>query len=439
VTPSAAKRFIGATLFLALLLASMLTARSSRADSQISVSSTQVQVSFPTSVTFTLAASAPVPITLVGLQINTPGKSYGAIPLDVQPSFSRGLSVNASWSWQSPGPGVNTPPGVEISYRWTLTDADGATTQTPLQTVRYEDTRYAWRTLTAAGIELHWYDGDATFGQQLLQAATDGLASLHTQQGVDLKAPVTVWIYSTQQAMRGAMLGSPVWIGGRSYPEFSTILLIISANSLSDGRKALVHEMTHQAVYQQTFNPLIGSQLPLWLNEGLAVTSEGPTSSTFASALRAAVAANALPSLRTIDSSFPADPRASNLAYAQSESIVRYLLKQYGADKMRALLGIFQLGSRVDPALQKVYGLDLDQLQDAWRQSVGAKPLGHTPILSGAAAATAQPPAPPKSAAASGSSRSTSAPGSAIALLASLSAVALALIAAMGILIRRRI
>lgn len=426
-----------ALVSLVLLLALTGSAGSAHADSTISITSTQVQISFPTSVTFTLAASAPAPITQVGLQVNTPGKSYGAIPLDVQATFTSGLSVNAAWSWQSPGPGINIPPGVEISYRWTLKDADGVTMQTDLKTVRYEDSRYAWKALTAPGLELHWYEGDAAFGQQLVQAATDGLTSLHTQQGVDLKSQVAVWIYSTQAAMRGAMIGSPVWIGGRSYPDFSTILLIIGPGGLAEGRKALVHEMTHQAVYQQTFNPLIGSQVPLWLNEGLAVTSEGPTTPTFAEALRSAVAANRLPSFRTIDSAFPPDPQASNLAYAQSESIVRYLLKQYGAVKMRDLLGVFQLGSRVDAALQKVYGMDLDQLQDSWRQSVGAKPLGHAAVASGAAAvATLQPLTVPKASASASGSHADSPP--ALALFGGLAAIALLLVAGMGMLIRGR-
>lgn len=417
-------RALALTLPVVCLLAIHLALPRAAAASAITVTASAVQVTFPVSVSFSLSATGSAPITTVSLQINTPQKTYGAVPLDVQPTFTSGLSVNAAWTWQNPGPGATIPPGVDISYRWTLKDANGDTLQTPLQTARYEDTRFSWQRAEAPGIALYWYDGGADFGHQLARTATDGLHALAQQQGVDLKSPVQVYIYSTQRALRSAMIGSPVWIGGRSYPEYNTILLIVQGNDLEAGRKALVHELTHQLVYQQTVNPLIGSQLPLWLNEGLAVTAEGPTSSVFSAALKRAVAANSLPSLRALDSQFPADPRASDLAYAESESMVRYLLARGGPDSMRQLLGVFQAGSRIDPALQTVYGLDLNSLQDAWRASIGARPLG-SPVGPSSGSAPA--------------SRRQSVPAGAISVAAGFGILSLLLILATALLIHVRL
>ena len=41
---------------------------------------------------------------------------------------------------------------------------------------------------------------------------------------------------------------------------------------------------------------------------------------------------------------------------------------------MTRLLEILRDGSAIDPALQQVYGFDLDGLEDAWRESIGAAP-----------------------------------------------------------------
>jgi hypothetical protein len=56
--------------------------------------------------------------------------------------------------------------------------------------------------------------------------------------------------------------------------------------------------------------------------------------------------------------------------YAESYSIVSYLISTYGKDKMFALLNTFRQGSTYDGALQKVYGLNMDGLNTAWQATL---------------------------------------------------------------------
>jgi hypothetical protein len=51
--------------------------------------------------------------------------------------------------------------------------------------------------------------------------------------------------------------------------------------------------------------------------------------------------------------------------------VVRFLIKEYGGDKMAALLAAIQSGERINPALQAVYGFDTDGLDNVWRVSLG--------------------------------------------------------------------
>jgi hypothetical protein len=346
------------------------------AAASINIVSSEASVQFPNAVTFTLIATSQSPITAVNLVVDTPQKSYGDVPVNVRPSFTPGYDVRATWTWNSPGPGAQLPPGVDINYRWSLQNGDGSSLQTETSVVRYADSRFNWQEKSGPGVRLFWAQGGGDFGTELMNTAQAGLKKLHDEQGVDLLSNVSVYVYSDQPELRGAMLGSPTWIGGRAYPEFGTILIIINRDQLAEGERSLVHELTHQLVYQQTVDPLLGSHVPLWLNEGLAVTSEGPTTPEFKSALTGAIRKNQLSSFRNLDSAFPFDQQASTLAYAQSESFVRFLLAKSGAEGMRSLLAQTRRGNRIDAALKLTYGEDLDNLQNEWRASVGARSLG---------------------------------------------------------------
>ncbi len=76
--------------------------------------------------------------------------------------------------------------------------------------------------------------------------------------------------------------------------------------------------------------------------------------------------------MRSLGSSFPADPDRASLAYAQSLSLVSYLVDTYGWNKMRELIALFKEGSTYDNALKEVYTFDTDGLEEQWRAHIGA-------------------------------------------------------------------
>ena len=133
----------------------------------------------------------------------------------------------------------------------------------------------------------------------------------------------------------------------------------------------LTHELAHLLVNEATFNCFAG--LDPWLSEGLAVYSEGPVSKYFQNALAGAITGEQLISVRSLSSSFPAAHSGAILSYAQSQSLVEFLIDTYGWEKMRRLLSIFKDGSTTDKALRTVYGFDRDGLNQQWKQHIGAK------------------------------------------------------------------
>jgi hypothetical protein len=119
-----------------------------------------------------------------------------------------------------------------------------------------------------------------------------------------------------------------------------------------------------------TLNPY--NELPNWLDEGLAMHTEGPLEPEYLAFLNKAIAEGHLISVRSLSSPFSAYTGESVLSYAQSYSLADFLINGYGQSKMLELLNTFSKGSGYDAALKKVYGFDMDGLDALWRAKVTA-------------------------------------------------------------------
>ena len=71
--------------------------------------------------------------------------------------------------------------------------------------IRYEDGGFSWQTLESGALRVHWYQGDAAFGQAALEAAQAGLASIGRLLPPDLSQPVEIFLYADVTDLRGAV------------------------------------------------------------------------------------------------------------------------------------------------------------------------------------------------------------------------------------------
>jgi hypothetical protein len=361
-------------LILTALLAALVLAAPARAEETVVVRASEAQVNFPRNVSFRLEAESAAGITDVQLQVSTPGQRYGSAVRNVRPTFAPGPRVTATWTWSRFGDQL--PPGAEVSYRWRITEADGRVTETPPSSVRVQDGRHDWQELSDGPITVRWYKGGERFGRDILAAAKESAAHLQQLQGVDLHHPLTVHVYGSQAELYEAVPGAPGWIGGIAIPEFDTVMIGIEPTNLPWGRRALTHEIAHQMVFQVTHHPTLGSRVPTWLNEGLAVAAEGETELRNRQLVDEAVANDTLPTLRALSAPFSVrSGHLAGVAYAASESAVRFLLETYGPEKMRTLLAGLGEGLSADESARRAYGKPLDRLEDEWRADLGLKPM----------------------------------------------------------------
>lgn len=363
------------TIFAILLLLFLpLTAVSAHAPLAISIN--EAILNFPESITFRATIQSDQPINAVVLEYGTQQLTCGQVVAKAFPSFTPDKTVNVEWTWDMRQSG-SLPPGTTIWWHWRYRDAAGNEAVSEDQTVTWLDHIHPWQTLSEGQIRLHWYNQSESFARDLLSAAQKGLERNASQAGLIPDAPIDLYIYASTDDMRQAVLYEPSWTGGMAFPEHNIVILGISATDLDWGRNAIVHELTHVLVGHLTFSCL--GDVPTWLNEGLAVFSEGDLDPYSQNQLEKAIQSNTLLSVRSLSGSFSEVADKANLSYSQSYSIVKFLIETYGQEKMTQLLIALRDGATIDDALRQIYGFDVDGLEDAWRAAIHAQPRAATP------------------------------------------------------------
>jgi hypothetical protein len=357
-------------VFLALGISGLISAFLIQQQSGIEIVETQATVLFPDEIEFSIEIESDVIIEVVELEYGLDVSSCvtdvnRVIPEDFQPAYD----VNTYWVWNMRRTG-SLPPGARLWWRWHVIDQDGIELRTEKQWLTWLDHVHPWDVVQSGNVYLHWYSGDESFARQLLDAAVDAQDLLEEDIGTHLYRDVHLYIYADTADMREAVLFEPGWTGGLAYPGFAIVLIGITPYNLDWGLDTISHEFAHVVVGNAVDHCY--SRLPTWLDEGLAVYAEGGLGDNSEYLLSEAIEEDQLLSVRSLSDGFAEHEGMAILSYAQSYSLVDYLIDTYGQESMLALLQAFQDGYRYDTALEKVYGFDADGLDRAWRGAVGA-------------------------------------------------------------------
>ena len=349
----------------------MLAITVAHAQGSIAATDDRATIDFPNSLTFSVHLKSDTPINQVVLEYGSDQLTCGKVVAEAFPDITPGKELDVTWAWEMKQSG-SQPPGSHIWWRWRVTDANAHESVTEQQSIVWLDQQHPWQTVTGNLLNLHWYSGGQSFGPELHDSAVQSLSDLAKSTGLKLDSPADLYIYANTQDMRDAVLYEPGWTGGLAYPEHNIVIIGISQDQIDWGKRTEAHELTHVLVGHLTFSCL--GDVPTWLNEGLAVYGEGGPEAAALQQFKNAVTSNELISARALSGGFAEDPAKADLSYSESYSLVNFLVKQYGQDKMLSLLKTLRDGATVDEALQANYGFDIDGFEDAWRASINAKP-----------------------------------------------------------------
>ncbi|UCE98172.1 MAG: peptidase MA domain-containing protein [Dehalococcoidia bacterium] len=357
-----AKKIISLIVITGMLIVLMQVA-AVQADNGIRVVNISVEMTFPYQIIFEIETESDSEIIDIRLHYQVKRDQFAVVTSEIITDFHPSNKIVTNWKWDMRKSG-GLPAGTIIEYWWTVRNIDKETIQTEISNIQFNDERYSWRSISNREITIYWYHGGEDFAWQLLETAQTALDGLQEDTGAHLQEPVSIYIYANVADLQGSMIFPHEWTGGVAFTTYGTVAIGISPNNLEWGRRTIVHELTHLVTQQMTYNPY--NSVPVWLNEGLSMYAEGDMQPVFESYLKQAVLSDELITVRSLASPFSADTELSYLAYAQSMSIVDFLIDNYGHEKILELLYVFRVGSSYNEALTKVYGFDMGGLNDRW-------------------------------------------------------------------------
>ena len=332
-----------------------------------------VDIEVGTSVTFHLNVpwSAPPP-TAVSVLFGLPNSNVnhrGAADFAVQ---KRHLS--ASYEWQPRGSIV---PGVEIQYAFEIASLTGTSRTDPV-TFTYIDRTLDWNIVTEGSVELWLQSPRAGLTSEARTAVIKALSALKTDLNLAPNRPIRIVLYTDGDRMRADLGGGTrEWVGGVAVADLNVILLYAGLPGLTE---AIAHELTHIVIDHATENPF--GRVPSWLHEGLATVIEtrvGVNSPPYNEIMAAIATCDQFVSLRGLTGSFPASDARAIAAYAQSHSLVTFVIDRWGKPAIREILDAYSTGITDDQAIQQVLGLSLDDLEAAWIQNLAVIPSTSAP------------------------------------------------------------
>jgi len=265
-------------------------------------------------------------------------------------------------------------PFSSISFHWELTLEDGTNFVSTPEWFSYIDKRFSWKTLQKdlpqdKKLVVHWYQGDLQFAQDVLDVADAGWERIQDLLTLPMPGKLDIYVYTDPETMQAALTpDSANWVVGHADPDLGVILV-----TLPEGpeqpllvEQRVPHELMHVLLYQSY--SLGYTNLPTWLNEGLASNAELDPNPDYRILLEDAAKKNSLIPLPALCNSFPREAYGALLSYAEAASFVKYLHDSYGVPGLQTLVTAYANGLDCDRGAEQALGKSLVQLERNWER-----------------------------------------------------------------------
>lgn len=366
-------------------------------ESGLHVRDHSIETNFPKDVKFYVEAAGPDEIVQVRVHLKTIGQTTRSSYLQVD--FEPGTNVRGEAELLTSGNSY-IPPGTRLTYHFEVTDETGKIFLSEDEVFVYLDTRFEWLTVSE-GIITVYYNNPLvkSRAEHVLETALASMAITGPVLGINPEHPLHIVTYHNYQDMFSALpfrseaTGSQLITQGMAFDE-ERVLLVHSGDRSVTGTTA--HEFVHLLVGDALGRAY--SRAPAWLNEGLAEygSRHGGERDIMNGYVERAIDRGTLRPLWHLGS-FSGTPDEIVYAYAHGESVVTFMVLEYGEEKMAELMKALARTFDIDEALMQVYGFNQHGLDSAWREAIGLEPLagiedsGKHPLLQNIPDATIAP------------------------------------------------
>lgn len=274
------------------------------------------------------------------------------------------------------GGGDYFPPGTKISYHFEIRDKTGGVVRTERTDFVYEDSRFEWLTLGDDLITVYYY---GEFVEErariILEAARETMDNMVSVLGIAPTDPLRIVSYNNYRHMvvalpfRSSAVSQDLQAQGMAFSD-ERVLLIHAFDPTVTG--TVSHEFVHLLVAEAAGGS--SALVPTWLNEGLAEYGNIDKTDEYDAALRYGIYTRRIRPL-WYQQTFSGEPEDILIAYGQGKSVVEFMVRRWGEDRIKALFEALRHSRDIDTALMRVYGVDQYGMDSAWRRSLGLEPL----------------------------------------------------------------
>jgi hypothetical protein len=351
-------------LFFTLLLAALFPAR--HAHAQVEVIDTSVEYEFGNHITFQAVVTSEEPIETAFIFIQAEGDTHTSVGFaTITPLGEDSYKLTyvhkladypfRTFSW--------------VDYYFEVVPKGKSKITSPRADFFYEDTRFDWQVLEEAPFKVHWYEGDVAFAQNALDVAQEGLDRVQDLLLYPAPSNLDIYIYPDPGTLQSTLNpNSKNWIAGHADPDLGVIVVALPPGPeqrlLMEQR--IPHELMHVLLYQDTGQGY--TNLPTWLNEGLASITELYPNPDYSILLESSIRRGSLLPISSLCDSFPREASTALLSYAQSASFVRYLYDTYGTSGLYELVETYANGVDCERGAKVALGQELSQLERQWRR-----------------------------------------------------------------------
>lgn len=219
-----------------------------------------------------------------------------------------------------------------------------------------------------------FYEKPATkLAKTVLKASSEALEKTQKKLDLPFNDELTIRICSDAVCFEKYYSNPESAVQGVAFSE-SNLIAIKAENIMRDSKqdinKLLEHEICH-IVLGQNIAHYSGEKFPRWFNEGISQWySEGVSelfSDNYQNLMQSAFLTNTTLPFSTIIDYFPTERSQMSLAYAQSVSIVNFIVDKYGEKKLLKLLKNMIDNKNFYVAFNKTYKVDFDKIEVAWK------------------------------------------------------------------------
>lgn len=265
-------------------------------------------------------------------------------------------------------PVANSIPAFDnIDYWYQVNSTSGDTFQSPVYSFTYLDNRYPWKTLSGKPFTIHWYAGDLSFGEEVLNVTLAGADNIQDLLEVFFPESLDMYVYeNTQAAIPNA---DQYWIAGHADPIQGVILVTLppGPDQRLEMERQIPHELMHVALSYTDSHAY--ANYPVWFNEGLASLVELYPNPDYTVLIENAVEDGELLSISSMCEFFPSDSQLALLAYAESASFTRFLYDQFGKTGFNRMMAAYASGMNCEQGVEEALGSSLENLEESWQST----------------------------------------------------------------------